>query len=227
MKVELSSASCPEPVGAGMLDRHGSGFIRHLGVRLLCCCWFHECLLSGKLLGAEAVYRAFAEIVVSIDDISFNQKFIQVINELLLTAVEYRSLQEILRQGLQNPHCRELFNVLYPSWCASTEYGCIDGPEGTPCCRCYNAVATVSLCLLTSAYSHSSELLRKFGSIAMNVDRLVQLDRLVLLLESPAFTFLRLQLLEPHQNPDLIKSLYGIMMLLPQTDAYNKLKATA
>jgi len=173
----------------GMLDRHGSGFIRHL----------------GKLLGAEAVYRAFAEIVVSIDDISFNQKFIQVINELLLTAVEYRSLQEILRQGLQNPHCRELFNVLYPSWC-------------------YNAVATVSLCLLTSAYSHSSELLRKFGSIAMNVDRLVQLDRLVLLLESPAFTFLRLQLLEPHQNPDLIKSLYGIMMLLPQTDAYNKLK---
>ena len=88
-------------------------------------------------------------------------------------------------------------------------------------------MATVSLCLLTSAYSHSSELLRKFGSIAMNVDRLVQLDRLVLLLESPAFTFLRLQLLEPHQNPDLIKSLYGIMMLLPQTDAYNKLKATS
>ena len=120
MKVELSPATCSEPVGAGMLDRHGSGFIRHLGVHLVCCCWFRECVLSGKLLGAEAVYRAFAEIVVSIDDISFNQKFIQVINELLLTAVEYRSLQEILRRGLQNPHCRELFNVLYPSWCATT-----------------------------------------------------------------------------------------------------------
>eukprot|EP00656_Telonema_subtile_P056776 TRINITY_DN9161_c0_g1_i3.p1 TRINITY_DN9161_c0_g1~~TRINITY_DN9161_c0_g1_i3.p1 ORF type:complete len:277 (-),score=86.09 TRINITY_DN9161_c0_g1_i3:86-916(-) len=173
----------------GMLERHGNGFIRHL----------------GKMLGTEAVYRTFAEIVVAIDDISFNQRFIQVINELLLTAIEYRNLQEILRQGLYNPHCRELFTALYASWC-------------------YNAVATVSLCLLTSAYSHSSILLRKFGSIPMNVERLVQLDRLVLLLESPAFTFLRLQLLEPQQNPDLIKSLYGIMMLLPQTDAYNTLK---
>eukprot|EP00658_Telonema_sp_P-2_P040043 TRINITY_DN2864_c0_g5_i4.p1 TRINITY_DN2864_c0_g5~~TRINITY_DN2864_c0_g5_i4.p1 ORF type:complete len:533 (-),score=191.77 TRINITY_DN2864_c0_g5_i4:37-1569(-) len=173
----------------GMLQRHGNGFIRHL----------------GKMLGTEAVYRAFAEIVVSMDDIGFNQSFIQVINDLLLTATEFRNLQEILRQGLDNAHCRELFSALYSSWC-------------------YNAVASVSLCLLTSAYSHSSELLQKFGSIPMNVERLVQLDRLVLLLESPAFTFLRLQLLEPHKNPDLIKSLYGIMMLLPQTDAYNKLK---
>ena len=58
----------------------------------------------------------FAEIIVTIDDISFNQRFIQVINELLLTAVEYRNLQEILRQGLGNPHCRELFTALYSSW---------------------------------------------------------------------------------------------------------------
>ena len=83
-----------------MLEQHGNGFIRHL----------------GKMLGTEAVYRTFAEIIVTIDDISFNQRFIQVINELLLTAVEYRNLQEILRQGLGNPHCRELFTALYSSW---------------------------------------------------------------------------------------------------------------
>ena len=44
---------------------------------------------------------------------------------------------------------------------------------------------------------------------------LVQIDKLVTLLESPVFTHLRLQLLEPTRYPHLLKSLYGLLMLLP------------
>lgn len=47
---------------------------------------------------------------------------------------------------------------------------------------------------------------------------------MVQLLESPVFTELRLQLLEPQQHPYLLKALYGILMLLPQSAAYSKLQ---
>lgn len=45
-----------------------------------------------------------------------------------------------------------------------------------------------------------------------------QIDKLVQLLESPIFLHLRLQLLDVDSPsyPALLKSLYGILMLLPQ-----------
>jgi len=47
---------------------------------------------------------------------------------------------------------------------------------------------------------------------------------LVQLLESPVFLYLRLQLLEPEKYPFLFKSLYGLLMLLPQTKAFETLR---
>lgn len=68
---------------------------------------------------------------------------------------------------------------------------------------------------------------------------LIQIDKLVQLLESPVFTCkapqdvkrcvliftdLRLQLLEPEKYPHLYKCLYGLLMLLPQSAAFAALK---
>ena len=53
----------------------------------------------------------------------------------------------------------------------------------------------------------------------------MQVDKLVQLLESPVFVHLRLQLLDvesPHHAP-LLKSCYGLLMLLPQSDAFRSL----
>ena len=46
----------------------------------------------------------------------------------------------------------------------------------------------------------------------------------VQLIESPIFIHLRLQLLEPKNYPFLVKSLYGLLMLLPQSPAFKSLK---
>jgi len=53
---------------------------------------------------------------------------------------------------------------------------------------------------------------------------LVQVDKLVQLIESPVFTYLRLQLLEPERYPHLFKCLYGLLMLLPQSSAFVSLR---
>jgi hypothetical protein len=58
----------------------------------------------------------------------------------------------------------------------------------------------------------------------MTVNMLIQIDKLVQLLESPVFTYLRLQLLEPEKYPFLFKCLYGVLMLLPQSSAFAALK---
>lgn len=54
---------------------------------------------------------------------------------------------------------------------------------------------------------------------------LMQIDKLVQLLESPVFVYLRLQLLdvESHHHAPLLKSCYGLLMLLPQSDAFRSL----
>ncbi len=98
-----------------------------------------------------------------------------------------------------------LFATLYHTWC-------------------YNAVAVLSLSLLAQEYSHASSIIQCFGEIEITVDLLIQVDKLVQLLESPVFTSLRLQLLEPDKYPELYKALYGILMLLPQSSAFLTLR---
>jgi vacuole morphology and inheritance protein 14 len=60
----------------------------------------------------------------------------------------------------------------------------------------------------------------------INVKFLVQLDKLIRLLETPIFTYLRLQLLEPGRYTWLLKTLYGLLMLLPQQSAAFKILRT-
>ncbi|PQE14524.1 putative enzyme activator VAC14 protein [Rutstroemia sp. NJR-2017a BBW] len=62
------------------------------------------------------------------------------------------------------------------------------------------------------------------AELEMTVNMLIQIDKLVQLLESPVFTYLRLQLLEPEKYPHLYKCLYGLLMLLPQSSAFAALK---
>nr|CAG8515363.1 5290_t:CDS:10 [Entrophospora candida] len=71
--------------------------------------------------------------------------------------------------------------------------------------------------LFTALYKSCAE-------IEITVNLLIQVDKLVQLLESPVFTYLRLQLLEPDKYPHLVKCLYGLLMLLPQSSAFASLK---
>ena len=60
-------------------------------------------------------------------------------------------------------------------------------------------------CNSVQAYEHAAELINCFASIPVGVEALVQLDRLVQLLESPAFARLRLHLLNPLMHPALVR----------------------
>ncbi|KAI8614397.1 vacuolar protein 14 C-terminal Fig4p binding-domain-containing protein [Chytriomyces sp. MP71] len=160
----------------------------------------HLCLS----LNPERMFKVFAEILEKDEDLEFASLMVQNLNIILATAPELSDLRRRLR-NLDSRDGMFLFVGLYRSWC-------------------HNPVATFCLCLLSQAYEHASNLLQVFAELEITVQFLIQVDKLVQLIESPVFTYLRLQLLEPDRYPHLYKCLFGILMLLPQSSAFATLR---
>ncbi|KAI0875328.1 vacuolar protein 14 C-terminal Fig4p binding-domain-containing protein [Hypoxylon argillaceum] len=155
-------------------------------------------------LSPERIYRTLAETIEKEEDLEFASIMVQNLNNNLITAPELADLRKRLR-NLETKDGQVFFVALFRSWC-------------------YNAVATFSLCLLAQAYEAAYNLLQIFAELEMTVNILIQIDKLVQLIESPVFTYLRLQLLEPEKYPYLYKCLFGLLMLLPQSSAFAALK---
>jgi vacuole morphology and inheritance protein 14 len=119
-------------------------------------------------LNPERIFRTLAEILEKDEDVEFASIMVQNLNNNLITAPELADLRRRLR-NLDNREGQTFFVALFRSWC-------------------YNAVATFSLCLLAQAYEQAYNLLQIFGELEMTVNVLIQIDKLVQLLESPVFT---------------------------------------
>lgn len=155
------------------------------------------------LLNAENIFHSMADILLREEDLKFASTMVQNLNSILLTSSELFQLRSQLKD-LQTPESCDLFCCLYRSWC-------------------HSPVATVSLCFLTQNYKHAYHLIQKFGDLEVTVDFLTEVDKLVQLIECPIFTYLRLQLLDVENHPYLIRALYGLLMLLPQSSAFQLL----
>jgi vacuole morphology and inheritance protein 14 len=155
-------------------------------------------------LHTERVFKTLAEILEKDEDLEFASIMITNLNMILITSPELSDFRKRLK-NLETKDGQQLFIGLYKSWC-------------------HNSVATLSLCLLAQAYEHASNLLNIFTELEVTVSFLIQIDKLVQLLESPVFMTLRLQLLEPERYPHLLKTLYGLLMLLPQSSAFATLR---
>lgn len=156
-------------------------------------------------LKPERIYWTLAEILEREDeDLEFAGIMVQNLSNILITAPELSQLRMRLR-SLNNKEGVMFFTALFRSWC-------------------HNPSAALALCLLSQAYEHAFLLLQTIVDFEITVPLLIQIDKLVQLLESPVFTHLRLQLLEPEKFPYLYKCLYGILMLLPQSSAFATLR---
>lgn len=156
------------------------------------------------LLSAEDIYKTLAKILLKEPNLSFACTMVQTLNVILLTSSELFDLRNKLKD-LDSLESCELFKCLYISWC-------------------HNPVATVALCLLSQHYGHACNIIRSFENIEVTVEFLTEIDKLVQLIESPIFTYLRLQLLEREENDALVYALYGLLMILPQSEAYSTLQ---
>ncbi|CAH0550575.1 unnamed protein product [Brassicogethes aeneus] len=156
------------------------------------------------LLNAEEIYKSLASILLKEPNLKFVRLMVEHLNMILLTSSELFEMRNKLKE-LKTEESKSLFCCLYSTWC-------------------HNPIATVSLCLLSQNYEHVCELIKLFGNLEITVDFLMEIDKLVQLIESPIFAYLRLELLEVPCDKNLVRALYGLLMLLPQTEAFNTLK---
>ncbi|KAH9261544.1 hypothetical protein BASA81_000200 [Batrachochytrium salamandrivorans] len=154
------------------------------------------------LLQPTPVYLVFASLLVS-EELGFVSLMVQTLNVILLTTPELVKL----RQELKVNH--DLFDQVFQAWC-------------------HNPISALALTLLSGAYELAGSLVNVLSTVEVTVELLVDADRLVRLLESPVFLHVRMDLLKSGQGfePDLLKSLFGLLMLLPQrSEAFVMLNA--
>ncbi|XKL59384.1 hypothetical protein PGB90_000400 [Kerria lacca] len=156
------------------------------------------------LLNSEDVFKTLAKVLLNEVNLKFASNMVEHLNTILLTSPELFSLRTKLKD-LKTEESRILFNSLYMTWC-------------------HNAVATVALCFLTQNYQHACDIIKIFSDLEVTVELLTEVDKLIQLIESPIFTYLRLELLEVPHNQHLVYSLYGLLMILPQSEAFHVLR---
>jgi len=163
----------------------------------------HGTRILGALvrqLGPEKVLRRMAALLLDEHDTQFVSLVVQALNFILLTSGDLRPLRAKLRQsGAGAADGQSLFEALLPCWTCS--FG-----------------AAMSLCLLCERYALAASMVQAFETREVPLPVFTQADRLVSMLETPVFTFLRLHLTEG--RPDLLAALQRLLAVLPQSDAF-------
>ncbi|KAB7505108.1 Protein VAC14-like protein [Armadillidium nasatum] len=138
-------------------------------------------------------------------NLGFATLMVETLSYILLTSKELFSLRTALR-NLENEESGDLFVKLFGCWC-------------------HSPVPTLTLCLLSHCYEQAATLVHIISNLDTSADTLLELDKLIQMIESPIFSDLRLRLLCPSENRALIEALYGILMLIPQTSSFDLLRS--
>ena len=145
--------------------------------------------------------------------------FVQHLSFVLLNADETRALRDVLRDciGSRSPSEQDrkramVFQILLHAFA-------------------HNYPAAVSLCFFAGAYKTISLSLNALDPLEIDLNFLLEVDRLVEMLERPLFRHLPIRMLQGEQNPDregsgsmLFQSLRKLVMVLPQSSCYSILK---
>ncbi|VDO21362.1 unnamed protein product [Brugia timori] len=155
------------------------------------------------LLGSGSIYRCLSVLLLNDSDTGFISQMVALLNGILLTSSELFELRKQLRT-LESETCINLFESLYRTWA-------------------FQPIALLGLCVLSQNYEHASILVRHLWKVDVTVDVLIEIDRLVQLIESPILSYVRLDLLDARHQRPLTAVLSALLMILPQTDAFNTL----
>ncbi|KAH9597822.1 Vacuole morphology and inheritance protein 14 [Trypanosoma melophagium] len=147
---------------------------------------------------AEKLCLKLAEVLSLHEDKRFLEKVVVILSTLVLTSREFLPLREILRCSIGDERARKIFLGMYECWR-------------------YNSVAALSLCLLTRVYEHAFQLIKLMGVAELSAATLLQLERLVRLLETPVFSYIRMEIMEPSKSLPLVQTLFAFQLILPQS----------
>jgi len=224
-------------------------FVSRISVDLVKLCGENRTLLEQKasfivrrlclLLEPQLVMLSLANALTNEPNRDFATLFVDLLNLILLTSLELSEFRDSLRgccssSSSSSSSCSNMeaiaasISITGTSTPASTLRS---APPMTVFLVLYktwtlNPVASISLSLLCEAYELCERIVNHIGEIQVTVGLLMQVDKLVQLFESPIFLVTRMHLLEPSRSDAacLLRTLYGLLMILPQGTAFTTLK---
>ena len=157
-------------------------------------------------LNIKKVFESFADQLFKIEDKIFVGKIIKYLYIYLLTIKDTENLNKLLKILKKNSKDfdKNFFEKIFKIWCI-------------------NPISCLILCLIAEYFELSYNLLMKLGEFKLKKEYYLELSHLVRLLESSSFINIRIYLLEPIKNKYLVKTLYGILLILPQSKSYEAL----
>jgi vacuole morphology and inheritance protein 14 len=162
-------------------------------------------LLSDKI-DIVKIYQKFSEILLLINNVKFINEMVNKLNIFLISNNSGKELRSTLsKYGRdKDKNAKAFFDQLYTIWS-------------------YSPIAVLILTLFSEYYELSFNLILNFTGIKLENEFYKELGLMVQLLETSSFNPIRIKFLEPMKNLYLVRSIYGILMLLPQGNAFDAL----
>lgn len=157
------------------------------------------------------IYEIASDNLLKNNDVIFVVQMINIMDIFLLVENETEKVRNKLRctedssidsKVLENN--RKFFEKIFTLWS-------------------FNPISTLILCIISEKFELSFYLTLKLAEMKLNQEDYIQLTQMVQLIESSLFNGIRIKLLEPMKNILFVKTLYAILMLLPQGQAFNAL----
>jgi len=157
----------------------------------------------SKNSSLNLVYESFSEVLGDNKNYTFISKMVNYLNQYLISDPNGFKFRKSLINK-ENEENNELFFKLYKIWS-------------------FNPISLIVFCVITEHFELTYNIILNVIKIQLDNEYYIHLGQLVQLLESDLYDYIRIRLLEPTKNIYLIKALYGILMLLPQGQAFNVL----
>ena len=155
-------------------------------------------------LGVVKVFRQFAETLLKIKDISFLQNFLKKLDGYLHEEKVLKEVKEYFTQLQSNEDVKEFFTKMFSV-------------------LCYTPISALMFCIIAGYFELSFNVLLNFGNVTLGGDYVAQFGIIINYIENHIANDLRMKLLEPLNNIDLVRTLYGILLILPQGVEYDML----
>ena len=168
-------------------------------------------LILKELLKTFKVKNLFEQIIKILlnknnNDIYFIMKMIYLLNKFLIVEEEANDIRNLLTKvaGTKEKTIEDFFYDIFSLWS-------------------YNPFCTLILVLLSNCFELGYALIICISKMELKTEDYIELAQVVQVFESSIFNNVRIKLLNPNKFPYLIKTLYAILLLLPQGQAFDAL----
>ena len=159
-----------------------------------------------KSINIEVLFEEIANDLLECDDIYFVMRMLNMLNKFLITEEEANTLRIRLSKFGNEEEEDAYFTKLFKLWS-------------------YNPFCTLILVLISNSFELGYFLINYLSQMKLKAEDYIELSQVVQVFESSIFNHVRIKLLNPRKYSYLIKTLYAILLLLPQGQAFNSLSS--